>query len=117
MLSAARLVGAKDGVTASLRKWEVGRGWRTEWRDSQPACSGSVEKSIPCSEQPSRAHPVFQARGAHRSDDGIVDIRALDYCFKALTSQGASRAGNSRVVLCGLRSGRVVSVTGELVEK
>lgn len=68
MLSAARLVDAKDGVTASLRKWEVERGWRTEWRDSQPACSGSVEKSIPCSEQPSRAHPIFQTRGA----DGLM---------------------------------------------
>lgn len=44
MLSAAHLTDAKDGVMANLKKWEVERAWRTAWQNSQPACSGSVEK-------------------------------------------------------------------------
>lgn len=78
------MIDAKDGVPASLRKLKVKWGWRNEWRDPQACAQAGVEESILCSEQLSRAHPPSQVRGAHWSEGGIADIRALSVVSKEL---------------------------------
>lgn len=64
------------------------KGWGTEWRESQPVCSGSVDTISLALSSSVELTPHFGPGGpAGLLVGGLVDIRAWDRRLKGLTLQ------------------------------